>query len=251
LYGKVTGGSSIFAGSLGAVGEQMDAMGASIRGVTEDLQADHDALNTLTDDTFEARLAQSNLTDGLNAAATAATQSAIAAQALADVQQTLTDKALAAAAGMYDVESKRRWPPNEKYAAYTQTIKDGDATLSQLRQQQIDQAQGYADIAAKIAEEQGVEADSRAGIALQIAALEDMKAKYPLLADEIQRYIDKLNSIRDIRCTPTSPRPCTPARRRASARSASTPWAPTRPAPGSRWSASKARNWSTFAAVSP
>ena len=64
-----------------------------------------------------------------------------------------------------------------------------------MRQQQIDQAQGYADIATKTAEEQGVEADSRAGIALQIAALEDMKAKYPLLADEIQRYIDKLNSI--------------------------------------------------------
>ena len=140
----------------------------------------------------------------LDATTTAATQSAAAAQALADVQQTLTDKALAAAAGMYDVE-EATLAADEKYATYTQTIADGDATLSQLRQQQIDQAQGYADIATKIAEEQGVEADSRAGIALQIAALEDMKAKYPLLADEIQRYIDKLNSIpRDIHTNVTS-----------------------------------------------
>ena len=151
-----------------------------------------------------AGLAQSLEAAALEATTTAATQSAAAAQALADVQQTLTDKALAAVAGMYDVESATL-VANEKYAAYTQTIADGDATLSQLRQQQIDQAQGYADIAAKIAEEQGVEADSRAGIALQIAALEDMKAKYPLLADEIQRYIDKLNSIpHDVHTTVTT-----------------------------------------------
>lgn len=151
-----------------------------------------------------AGLAQSLEAAALEATTTAATQSAAAAQALADVQQTLTDKALAAAAGMYDVE-EATLAADEKYAAYTQTIADGDATLSQLRQQQIDQAQGYADIATKIAEEQGVEADSRAGIALQIAALEDMKAKYPLLADEIQRYIDKLNSIpRDIHTNVTS-----------------------------------------------
>lgn len=151
-----------------------------------------------------AGLAQSLEAAALEATTTAATQSAAAAQALADVQQTLTDKALAAAAGMYDVE-EATLAADEKYAAYTQTIADGDATLSQLRQQQIDQAQGYADIATKIAEEQGVEADSRAGIALQIAALEDMKAKYPLLADEIQRYIDKLNSIpHDVHTTVTT-----------------------------------------------
>ena len=131
-----------------------------------------------------AGIAHSLEAAALDATTTAATQSAAAAQALADVQQTLTDKALAAAAGMYDVESATL-VANEKYATYTQTIADGDATLSQLRQQQIDQSQGYADIAAKIAEEQGVEADSRDGIALQIAALEDMKAKYPLLADEL------------------------------------------------------------------
>jgi len=71
LYSKATGGGSIFAGSLGAIGEQYDAMGESIRGVGEEMQANHDALNTLTDDTFEARLAAANYQDGVDAAAAA------------------------------------------------------------------------------------------------------------------------------------------------------------------------------------
>jgi len=193
---------------LGYVMDEVDSAfadtGGLLHGVTDGLIEMAKADEVAAEVAARAGIAHSLEAAALDATTTAATQSAAAAQALADVQQTLTDKALAAAAGMYDVE-EATLAADEKYAAYTQTIADGDATLSQLRQQQIDQAQGYADIAAKIAEEQGVEADSRAGIALQIAALEDMKAKYPLLADEIQRYIDKLNSIpRDIHTNVTS-----------------------------------------------
>ena len=193
---------------LGYVMDEVDSAfadtGGLLHGVTDGLIEMAKADEVAAEVAARAGIAHSLEAAALDATTTAATQSAAAAQALADVQQTLTDKALAAAAGMYDVE-EATLAADEKYAAYTQTIADGDATLSQLRQQQIDQAQGYADIATKIAEEQGVEADSRAGIALQIAALEDMKAKYPLLADEIQRYIDKLNSIpHDVHTTVTT-----------------------------------------------
>lgn len=193
---------------LGYVMDEVDSAfadtGGLLHGVTDGLIEMAKADEVAAEVAARAGIAHSLEAAALEATTTAATQSAAAAQALADVQQTLTDKALAAAAGMYDVE-EATLAADEKYAAYTQTIADGDATLSQLRQQQIDQAQGYADIATKIAEEQGVEADSRAGIALQIAALEDMKAKYPLLADEIQRYIDKLNSIpHDVHTTVTT-----------------------------------------------
>lgn len=77
----------------------------------------------------------------------------------------------------------------------TATDAEKAQALRDLRQAQIDSGESALDAADKYAELNNKGGDLVNGVALQRDALERMKAQYPLLADEIQKYIDKLNSI--------------------------------------------------------
>jgi hypothetical protein len=84
----------------------------------------------------------------------------------------------------------------------TEAAKDANLTdreradiMADLQGQQIDVVEGALAQARAYSKEQGAADGSRAAAALQVLKLEEMKKKYPELASEIQRYIDKLKSI--------------------------------------------------------
>lgn len=151
------------------------------------LEGWHKANGTVTEST-------DTLADAVEAAAVAAEDAAAKEKALADALLKLRDDALNAASSMWDVE-EATLAADGKYAEYVASLTDGKTTMAEYRQSQIDQVQSLTDLAVKEAEAKGAVAGSREGVRLQIAALEDMRAKYPLLSADIDAYILKLKAI--------------------------------------------------------
>lgn len=194
LYGELTESQSITDKSLEELNKTLDEGNASAETRASALQSWHEA----NDKTTGSSNLLADAVDDVEAAADAA---ATKAQELADALDAQRDAALTAASSMWDVE-EATLNANAKYDDYKASLVDGNTTLAELRQAQIDQVQGLTELAAKQVEAQGIDANSEAGTRAQITALQDMQSEYPLLRGEIQRYIDKLNAIpRNVKTT--------------------------------------------------
>ena len=102
---------------------------------------------------------------------------------------------------MYDLE-KATMSTDEAYADYAETLneantanEDGSITLGDLRDAQIGVAEGALDVAREFAASKGAAEGSTESFELMRQSLIEQQKQYPLLADEIQKYIDELGRI--------------------------------------------------------
>jgi hypothetical protein len=203
LFADLVSGAAKLAKGLSWVRSEMETM------------LDNGAFGSAADNIKEVEVAMESLAGRLDkvAAATEATTLAQesaqrSGEALTEVLEGQRDAASDAAASMYDLETATIMT-DQAYADYLVSLQEANAAaadsnvtdaervriLQDLRLEQIGVVEGLGDEAEKFAESQGAADGSNASLNLQIGYLVDMKAKYPLLAAEIQKYIDKLNAI--------------------------------------------------------
>jgi hypothetical protein len=156
--------------------------------------------------------------DKLKSAAEAAEEAqrglAAGAKAARDMIEDQRESIEDAVESMYDLE-EATMAGDQAYDNYTAAAAAAEAELASgnltaaeqaeilrdLRGAQIDVAEGALKQAQEFAKAQGASDGTKASYMLQITALEGMQKKYPLLAAEIQRYIDKLNQIPGVKNT--------------------------------------------------
>lgn len=172
-------------------------------GMTKDVMSElQSQVNTGTAPAIE------DLSGATDDAATAEERFEAATRATNEVLKEQFDRLDDVLGSMYDLE-EAILNNEDAYAKYKEALEaahlaagdanltdaDRDQIMRDLRDSQIDVAEGALDIAEEFARSKGAADGSKESFDLMRESLIKQQEQYPLLADEIQRYIDKLGQI--------------------------------------------------------